>query len=133
MAKLAEPPQFDLFEPVAELPRQRGGIPRHVPTPESRLLVSELKAAGLNQEAIARKLGISRNTLAIYYFPALVACPPMGRRRHAPTAETRTIVRRAIRSGMGRAKVAKLIGISLPTLRLHYRDELQPSTGPREG
>jgi hypothetical protein len=133
MTNPAEPPQLNLFEAVAEPSRQRGGIPRHVPTPESRLLVNELKAAGKTQEAIARALGIGTSTLATHYYPSRVACPPMGRRRHAPTAETRAIVRRAIRNGMGRAAVARLIGISLPTLRLYYRVELQPAAGLCEG
>jgi transcriptional regulator with XRE-family HTH domain len=89
------------------------------------LLANELKAAGETQEAIARALGIGTNTLATHYFPSGLASPPMGRRRHAPTLATRTIVRRAILGGMTQAKVAKLIGVSAPTLRLHYRDELQ--------
>lgn len=114
----------DLFEAQREPPRQRGGIPRHVPTAESMLLVKELKAAGETQEAIARALGIGTSTLATHYFPSDRASPPMGRRRHAPTSATRKIVRRAILGGMTQAKVAKLIGISVPTLRLYYRDEL---------
>lgn len=126
MASAKNPPQLDLFEVQQEPPRQRGGIPRHVPTPENMLLANELKAAGETQEAIARALGIGTSTLAARYFPSPVACPPMGRRRHAPTLATRKIVRRAIISGMTKGKVAKLIGVSVPTLRLHYRDKLQP-------
>ena len=116
--------QFDLFKARSEPPRQRGGIPRHVLTPESILRVNALKAAGNTQESIARALGIGVSTLAIYYFPGHAAKPPMGRRRHAPTLQTRKIVRRAILAGMKQAKVAKLLGISVPTLRLYYRDEL---------
>ena len=126
MSTLASPPQFDLFEARPEPFRQRGGIPRHIPTPESILLANELKAAGETQEAIAGALGIGISTLATHYFPSHVASPPIGRRRHAPTLATRKIVRRAILGGMTQARVAKLIGISVPTLRLYYRDELQP-------
>ena len=126
MPSPASPPQFDLFEARPEPSRQRGGIPRHVPTPESMLLANELKAAGETQEAIARALGIGTSTLATHYFPSHGASPPMGRRRHTPTLATRKIVRRAILNGMTQAGVAKLIGISVPTLRLYYWDELQP-------
>lgn len=115
----------DLFEAQREPPRQRGGIPRHVPTAQRCLLVNELKAAGETQEAIARALGIGTSALATHYFSSDLANPPMGRRRHAPTPATRRIVRRAILGGMTQAKVAGLIGVSAPTLRLYYRDELQ--------
>lgn len=117
--------QLDMFDALPERPRQRGGIPRHVPTPESKLLANELKLAGKTQETIARALGIGVSTLGTHYFPSTVANPPLGRRRHAPTPAMRKIVRRAIQGGMMQADVARLIGISVPTLRLHYRSELQ--------
>ena len=118
--------QSDLFMVQPEPARQRGGSPRHVPTLESRLLVNEMKAAGATLPIIARAMGICENTVARHYFPSTVARPPKGRRRHAPTPATRKIVRRAISGGMTLARVAKLVGISLPTLRLHYRSELRP-------
>lgn len=120
------PPQFDLFEARSEPSRQRVGRKPHVPTPEQLLLANELKASGATWPTIARALGVCVSTIATHYFPSDLARPPMGRRRHAPTLGTRKIVRRAIISGMTQAKVAKLIGISVPTLRLYYRDELQP-------
>ena len=126
MPNPASPPQLDLFMPLPEPSRQRGGIPRHVPTLESLLLANELRAAGETQEAIARALGIGVSTFERHYLPRNPASQPIGRRRHAPTQETRKIVRRAIMLAMMQAKVAKLIGISVPTLRLHYRDELHP-------
>lgn len=122
MPYLATQPQLDLFEVNAAPSRKQGGLPRHIPTPESRLHVNELRAAGKTQEAIARALGIGINTLATHYFPSGVANPPMGRRRHNPTPAQRQIVRRAILAGMKPVAVAKLIGISSPTLRLHYRN-----------
>ncbi len=125
MTKRNGQPQFDLFEPAPPPPpRQRGGIPRHVPTAESKLKVREMQAAGETQEAIARALGIGTSTLAKYYFPSVVSNPPMGRRRHAPTPARRDVVRRAIRIGLTQAQVARLLGITVPTLRLHYRDEM---------
>jgi DNA invertase Pin-like site-specific DNA recombinase len=120
------PPQFDLFDAGPKRPRQRVGRKPHLPTPEQRLLANELKARGESWAVIGRALGVSRCTLARHYFPSTVASPPKGRRRHAATPSTRRIVRRAILGGMPVAKVAKLIGISVPTLRLHYGDELKP-------
>lgn len=120
------PPQLHLFEAQPAPSPRRGGIPRHMPTPESRLLANELKAVGATQETIARALGIGTSTLATHYLASHVGQSPKGRRRHAANAATRKIVRRAILGGMTQAKVAKLIGISVPTLRLYYRDELQP-------
>ncbi|WP_310534646.1 hypothetical protein [Novosphingobium sp.] len=117
--------QLPLFEQHIEPARQRGGIPRHVPTLESMLLANEMKAAGATWAEITQALGICSSTLATHYFPSPLANPPMGRRRHSPTSATRIIVRRAIDGGMTQAKVAKLLGVSVPTLRLYYRNELQ--------
>lgn len=125
MAAPDSPPQFDLFAAKPEPIRQRVGRKPHVPTPEQMLLANELKAAGATWPTIARALGVCVNTVARHYFPSTVASPPKGRRRHAPTPATRKIVRRAILGGMPVARVAKLIGVSVPTLRLHYGDELQ--------
>ena len=125
MANLASQPQFDLFEARPEPSRQRVGRKPHIPTPEQMLLANELKASGATWPTIARILGVCVNTLARHYFPSNLASPPKGRRRHSPTPARRKIVRRAILGGMTPAEVAKLIGISVPTLRLHYQDEVQ--------
>lgn len=90
------------------------------------LIANELKADGATWPTIAGALGVCVNTVARHYFPSVVASPPKGRRRYAPTPATRKIVRRAILGGMPVARVAKLIGVSVPTLRLHYGNELQP-------
>lgn len=121
----ALPPQPDLFEARPVPSRQRVGRKPHIPTPEQRLLANELKASGATWPTIARALGVCVNTVARHYFPSAMASPPKGRRRHAPTPATRKIVRRAILGGMPVAQVAKLIGVSVPTLRLHYGDELR--------
>lgn len=119
-------PQLDLFEARQDGPRRRVGRKAHVPTLEQLLLANEMKASGATWPDITRALGVSKSTLARHYFPSDGANPPKGRRRHTPTPARRRIVRRATLGGMRPADVAKLIGISVPTLRLHYRDELQP-------
>lgn len=125
MSVLDTPPQFELFQLPPPLARQRGGIPRHMPTPETRLRVNQMKAAGHTQAAIAKALGIGVGTLAAHYYPSNEPRPRRGRRCHAPTPATRKIVRRAVEGGLKRPEIAKLIGISLPTLALHYRVELR--------
>lgn len=121
----SRPPQFDLFDARPEPSRHRVLRKPHVPTPEQMLIANELKAAGATWPTIARALGVCVNSVARHYFPSTVASPPKGRRRHAPTPATRKIVRRAILGGMPVARVAKLIGVSVPTLLLHYCNELQ--------
>lgn len=119
-------PQCDLFDARPEPSRRRFGRKPHIPTPEQLLIANELKASGATWPTIARALGVCVNTVARHYFPSTVASPPKGRRRHAPTPATRKVVRRAIIGGMTLAEVAKLIGISVPTLRLYYQIEIQP-------
>lgn len=122
----ARPLQCDLFEARPEPSRKRVGRKPHVPTREQMQLAHQLKASGATWPTIAQALGVSLNTVARHYFPNTLPNPPKGRRRHAPTPATRKIVRRAILGGMPMAKVAKLIGVSAPTLRLHYDNELLP-------
>jgi hypothetical protein len=43
---------------------------------------------------------------------------------HVPTKETRTVVERGIALLDGEEKVASLLGITRPTLRKHYRQDL---------
>ena len=126
MANHANPPQFDLFETGPELPSKRMGRPPHIPSPEQKLLANELKARGAKVPVIAQALGVCKNTVMRYYAASNRDRLSRGRPRHSPTPARRRIVRRAILGGMRPADVAKLIGISVPTLRLHYRDELQP-------
>jgi hypothetical protein len=44
-----------------------GGRPEHVPTDESRLIVKELYAAGIQKLRIAERLGIAEKTLIKHY------------------------------------------------------------------
>ena len=47
-----------------------------------------------------------------------------GRPRHEPTAQTRAMVETFAAFGIPQDDIAKVIGITPPTLREHYRDEL---------
>lgn len=46
-------------------------------------------------------------------------------RSHDPSPQARSIVQLAMAAGFTQKQVAGLVGISVPTLRKHYRDELQ--------
>lgn len=48
---------------------------------------------------------------------------------HKPTAETEDVVRGLIRGGVPREEIAKVVGVSLPTLRKHYREILDLGQG----
>jgi hypothetical protein len=51
----------------------------------------------------------------------------MANRSHAPTAETRAQVEALASFGTHQEDIAKFLGISHPTLRRHYREELKVS------
>lgn len=51
-----------------------------------------------------------------------------GRPRHMPTAETRAAVARHRGAGLRHDEIAAAIGITAPTLRLNYRDELNSNS-----
>lgn len=57
---------------------------------------------------------------------------PGGRPPHQPTAELRDRVEILLASGMPAFRVAAAIGISVPTLRVHYADELLHARARRE-
>lgn len=48
----------------------------------------------------------------------------MGRPAHKPTEETRATVKRMAAVGIPQPHIGKVVGISVPTLEKHYRDEL---------
>ena len=48
----------------------------------------------------------------------------MSAKMHAPTEETRRVAEEASGLGLPQERIARLVGCSPPTLRLHYRDEL---------
>lgn len=49
----------------------------------------------------------------------------LGRRRHTPTSETRAQVSALVVVGASQTTIAKVIGISVPTLRQYYARELE--------
>lgn len=53
----------------------------------------------------------------------------MGRPAHSPTEDQRQRVRRYAASGVSQSRIAKALNISEPTLREHYRKELDESAG----
>ena len=59
----------------------RRGRPRHVPTPELRARVRNMRADGINQSAIAAAVGISIPTLHMHYFDELESSSQVWRRR----------------------------------------------------
>ncbi|WP_298618631.1 hypothetical protein [uncultured Zoogloea sp.] len=66
-----EIPELDLLgEPYRE-PADPRGRPKHRVTREKRKDVSALRAAGLSRDDIALVLGVSKPTLAKYYFAEL--------------------------------------------------------------
>lgn len=104
----------------------RGGIPRHSKTDENTLLVSDLVKAGQTRAAIALAIGIAESTLyAIYFSELRVGSVQRGRPRHVPTDANRALVARMRRAGASKMTIAKALGVSEPTLRRAYPDQLQ--------
>ena len=84
-----------------------------------------LSTTGLTRRKIALELGIGESTLYKNYFPEIDGrAGRPGRRQHAPSAEQRRLV--AVRAAQGAAlsTIATELGLSIPTLRKHYRAEL---------
>lgn len=73
----------DLFGKPVQPGRGRSGRPRHVPTPETRSRVAELRGEGLSHLAIARAIGISDPTLRLNYAVELGSGSTVWRRRAA--------------------------------------------------
>lgn len=70
----------DLFgEPI--VPPRGPGRPRHVPTPESRARVAELRETGLTHVQIAASIGITHPTLELNYPVELRSTSQAWRRR----------------------------------------------------
>lgn len=66
--------------------------------------------------------------LDLFGAPIATASRPAGRPRHAPTARTRRIARALSRRGATHDQIAAAIGITAPTLRMHYHEELGSSS-----
>lgn len=119
---------LDLFGDLALRcePRERPPELRVSPrSPEIRITIARLAGAGLTRCEIARQVGIGESTLYANYFPEIGGQRGRpGRRRHQPNDRTRAIVHALRVSGLAQIKIAEAIGVSEPTLRLHYRKEL---------
>lgn len=126
---------FDLFGEPFRVDVRRGGPVRHVVTRELSLKISELRRSGLSLAAVSRAVGIGYTTLARYYFSEISLRPGQpGRRCHAATADRKQLVASLAGAGQSQPKIAKALGISIPTLIRHYRAELDAASGhPKKG
>lgn len=88
--------------------------------------ISHLVEVGLTRAEIAKVVGMSEASLyAEFFAEAGVRQGKPGRRRHEPSSAGRSLVSRRCAAGASRKQIASALGISLPTLRLHYREELK--------
>lgn len=60
----------------------------------------------------------------LFGHPLEIPRRPPGRPRHAPTSELRAEVQRLHALGQSHLEIAAAIGVTDPTLRLHYHKEL---------
>ena len=112
---------FDLFGNPVEAVDKEGDGRRHIKTEENALKVSSLARSGLSRVEIAAAMGIAASTLYAIYFPELgvrAGCP--GRRRFQPSDADRLTVAVLRAAGKAQRDIAKALGISEPTLRLHF-------------
>lgn len=124
--------EFDLFgDPVpapVSLQRrsQRGGRPGRR---ELGKMVIRLTEAGLTRLSIAKLMGISLSSLYRNYFPEIGArAGQPGRRAHCPTEISRETVRLLAAGGASQPEIGAAVGISIRTLRKHYRAQLGSRT-----
>ncbi|MBV2148531.1 hypothetical protein KRZ98_09555 [Sphingobium sp. AS12] len=104
---------------------RRGGIPPHDKTPEKALLVSGLVSIGKTRPEIARAIGVAQSTLYAIYFSELgVGSVRRGRPQHVPSDANRALAARMRQAGACKMTIAMALGISQPTLRRAYADEL---------
>lgn len=122
---------FDLFgEPVRHGIRH-GGLVRHLRTRELSNKISQLVEFGVSQKAIARSVGIAYSTLTRYYFRELnQRAGKPGRRQHQATPQRQRSVARLVSEGRSQAIIAAELGITVPTLRRHYMDQLKARAAP---
>lgn len=120
---------FDLFGDLAPScdpparPSRRRATPGSI---ELRITIARLSGAGLTRAEIARQAGIGESTLYANYFPEIGGQRGKpGRRPHQPDERNRAIVRALRAGGMSQIKIAAAIGISEPTLRRAYAQELR--------
>lgn len=132
---------------MEDVPPSRGpGRPPHQPTDELRARVLDLVAQDADVDTIAAAVGVSEPTLREHYQEELAAPRPQqtfpfpgfsdpveraarahggGRPAHEPTAESREMVEILAGSKVKAWEIADALGISEPTLREHYAQELR--------
>lgn len=130
------------------------GRPAHAPTAKTRAIVMEVISEGGTVEEAAAALGISEPTVRAHYardiekakpqqtFSLLESAPRTARAPrpaaggmppHKPTSTCRQKVEILVAGGQRAWQIAAALGISEPTLRLHYEDQLQHGRARRNG
>ena len=119
---------FDLFgNPVVAFEAPPAAVGRRVTRKSADIAEAarRLSEAGLTRRKIAHDLGIGVSTLYKNYFPEIGGrAGRPGRRQHAPSAEQRRLVAMRAAQGAALPTIAAELGLSVPTLRKHYRAEL---------
>lgn len=124
---------FDLFGNSIALPEGRGGRSQRADRPETlrlRETIRQLAAAGLTRVEIAKHAGVGESTLYQNFFAEIgvrSGCP--GRRAHAPSLAQRRLVKLRAAAGATPSEIAAELGLSPPTVRKHYRNELYFTSG----
>lgn len=132
-----------------DAPPRRRGRPRHEPSDETRALVTKMVGEGASVDAIAAAVDVSEPTLRLYYaaelsaerpqkkFPfaadrQVAARPGAGRPEHVPSADQRVRVEILAAARWPQWRIAQAIGVSEPTLRECYAQELEVGGARRE-
>lgn len=128
---------FELFDDLPAFDKAAGAASERrddAGQAELRATISRLTADGLTRAEIARAVGIGESTLYANYFSEIGGCRNRpGRRAHAPTDDQRRIVSARVAEGRTVETIAAELCLSAPTVRKHYRNELQRAAGARLG
>lgn len=120
---------FELFAELPTLTERPHAACKRRPidkSAESRAEIARLAAAGFTRLEIAKKMGMAESSLYANFFPEIggrTSCP--GRRPHLPTSDQRRLVEARAAAGVPVDMIAAELRLSAPTVRKHYRDELQ--------
>ena len=100
------------------------GKPHYKFTDADRALVSKMVAVGATRPQISKALGCSPATLRRHFAPLIDGRNPSGPRQREYTDQDRNYVSEMISYGIIHAEIAKVMGISLPTLRTDFPEEI---------